>query len=413
MNSTTHITPMYMDANATTPPHPEVIDAMVQAMRLHWANPSSPHAFGQASRDALKQARAHVARLVGCKPSEVVFTSGATEANHLALHGSLHPSRPARWLLSQAEHAGVQKLARRLAGTQAAQPAVQVEWIRIRSDGGLDMHHLAQMLAAQPHGAAHSLLVSVMAANNETGVCMPTRDIAALTHACGGLLHVDATQWVGKMPFHFEHSGADLVTLSAHKFGGPKGVGALIVRQGLNLVPMMPGSQERGRRGGTENLPAVVGMASAAVRHTLNDVQWATRVQAMAAVRDAMEQGLCAALPGTVVFGLGQPRLPNTCYLRFGMLHADLVLQRLAQAGVMAASGAACASAGMEPSAVLLAMGVPRSAALCAVRLSLLPDATLKQIDEFLTRVVPVLSPLLSESPSMANDTPQLTGACA
>jgi cysteine desulfurase len=241
-----------------------------------------------------------------------------------------------------------------------------------------------------------------MAANNETGVLMPIGEMARLAHEQGALLHVDATQLVGKLPFDFAKSGADLVSLSAHKFHGPKGVGALIVRQGLNWPALFLGTQERGRRGGTENLPGILGLGAAAERLSLSPEQWLSQTSALARLRDTLEQGLLTALPGTVVYGAQAPRLPNTCYVRFAQVHADVVLNKLDRMGVMASSGAACSASGNEPSPVLMAMGVAREDALCAIRFSLSTHTTALQVQTLLERLPLELAPLMAEGKSPA-----------
>jgi cysteine desulfurase len=232
-----------------------------------------------------------------------------------------------------------------------------------------------------------------MAANNETGVLMPTQQVAALAHAAGAQFHMDATQLIGKLPFDFAACGADAVSLSAHKFQGPKGVGALLLRQGTPLVPQTPGSQERKRRGGTENLPAIAGMAAAL--ELLGDVS--LEAERLSALRDTLEAGLQQALPQTHVWCREVPRLPGTSYLRFGQLSVDVVLQRLERLGVAASSGAACSSAGSEPSHVLSAMGVPADEALAAVRLSLGTTTTLAEVNKLLGALPPLLALLLAE----------------
>lgn len=394
---------VYLDSNATTPPLPEVVEAVVRGLREHWPNASSSHAMGQTARQVLAQARGQVARFLNCKPVEVVFTSGATEANHMALRGAVGFNGRHRLVLSAGEHAGVRKLADSL----SARAGVALGWIGLTPEGGLDVPQAAELITDDVS------LVSVMAANNETGVLMPIGEMARLAHAQGALLHVDATQQVGKLPFDFERCGADLVSVSAHKFGGPKGVGALIVRQGLNWPALFQGSQERGRRGGTENLPGILGMAAAAQSHTLSVEAWMQRATRVGALRDQLEQGLMASVPGTVVYGLGQPRLPNTSYLRFDMLHADAVLQRLEQLGVMASSGAACSSSGQAPSAVLTAMGVPRAEALCAIRLSLSPDTTQAQVQYVLQGLPQALAPLMETPAGRSQQTVSPTGVFA
>ena len=378
---------IYLDNNATTAPTADVMGALAQGLIRHWANPSSPHAMGQEARQALMQARSQVARMLGCKPAEVVFTSGATESNHIALRGAVGFNGRHGLVLSAAEHAGVQKLARHLAQRQQ----VNLGWIGLTPQGTLDMAQARELVTPQV------ALVSVMAANNETGVLMPIGEMARLAHAQGAMLHVDATQLVGKLPFDFDKSGADLVSISAHKFHGPKGVGALIVRQGLNWPALYQGSQERARRGGTENLPGILGLAAATERLTMAPQAWFQHMASQTRLRDQLEQGLTSRLPGTVVFGVEATRLPNTSYLRFGHLHADVVLQRLERLGIMASSGAACSASGNEPSFVLSAMGVPREEALCAIRFSVSTQTTSAQIQTVLDRLPAELAPLMAE----------------
>ena len=375
---------IYLDHNATTPPAPAVIAAMLPVLSGVWANTSSQHGPGQDAKRTLGTARATVARVLGCKPVEVIFTSGATEANHLAVRGLLASAAPGRHrvIFSSVEHAGHLRLARAL-----VQAGVPVDFIPVRSNGTLDMAAAAALIT--PDVA----LVSLMAANNETGVLMPVTEVAALSHAAGAVLHVDATQFIGKQPFNFSTYGADAVSLSAHKFQGPKGVGALLLRQGVALVPQTLGSQERGRRGGTENLASIVGMAAAL--DLLGDV--AMQAMRLATLRDVLETGLQQALPETHVWCQTVPRLPGTSYLRFGQLSVDVVLQRLDRLGVAASSGAACSSGGSEPSHVLTAMGVPAEEALAAVRFSLGATSTLADVNHLLQTLPPQLSPLLCE----------------
>jgi cysteine desulfurase len=376
---------IYFDHNATTPPAPEVVATMLAVLQDQWANPSSQHAPGQQAKHALAGARATTAQVLGCKPVEVVFTSGATEANHLAVRGLLAAAEPARRrvVFGAVEHAGHLRLARAL--TQAG---VTVDFMPVRADGTLDLP------ASQALLGADVALVSLMAANNETGVLMPVAEVSALAHAAGARLHVDATQFIGKLPFAFADWGADAVALSAHKFHGPKGVGALLLRQGVALAAQTLGSQERGRRGGTENLPGIVGMATAL--SLLGDL--AAAAARVAELRNALEAGLARALPTTHVHGQQAPRLPGTSFLRFGQLSADVVLQRLERLGVAASSGAACSSSGSEPSHVLRAMGVSADDALATVRLSLGHTNTMAEVQFLLAQLPPLLAPLLREA---------------
>jgi cysteine desulfurase len=375
---------IYLDHNATTPPAPAVVAAMLPVLSSLWANTSSQHGPGQEAKRVLSTARATVARVLGCKPVEVIFTSGATEANHMAVRGLLaaSPAGRRRVLFSSVEHAGHLRLARALASA-----GVQVDFIPVLANGTLDL------AAAASLAGSDVALVSLMAANNETGVLMPVAQVAELAHATGALLHVDATQWVGKLPFSFASCGADAVSLSAHKFQGPKGVGALLLRQGVSFVSQTLGSQERGRRGGTENLAGIVGMATAL--ELLGDINLEAARQAQ--LRDLLESGLTRALPETHIWCQNLPRLPGTSYLRFGQLSVDVVLQRLDRLGVAASSGAACSSGGSEPSHVLTAMGVSAEDALAAVRFSLGRTTTLDDVNSLLNTLPPLLEPMLHE----------------
>jgi cysteine desulfurase len=357
---------------------------MLPVLSSLWANTSSQHAPGQEARRVFSTARATVARVLGCKPVEVIFTSGATEANHMAVRGLLAAARLTRRrvIFSCIEHAGHLRLARALADA-----GFQVDWLPVRANGTLNLSTVASMIG--PDVA----LVSLMAANNETGVLMPVTEVADMAHVAGALLHVDATQLVGKLPFHFGACGADAVSLSAHKFQGPKGIGALLLRQGVPWAAQTLGSQERGRRGGTENLPGIVGMATAL--DLLGDVS--AEAERLTTLRDVLESGLTRALPETHVWCQDVPRLPGTSYLRFGQLSVDVVLQRLDRLGVAASSGAACSSGGSEPSHVLTAMGVPADEALGAVRFSLGASTTLDDVTRLLHTLPPLLQPLLQQ----------------
>lgn len=382
---------IYLDHHATTPPSQAVIDAMAAVMAGTWANASSKHGPGQAASRVLAGARSVVAQALGCRPAEVVFTSGATEANHLAVRGLLAaaPAERRRVLFSAVEHAGHLKLARELMDT-----GVPVDFMPVRPDGTLDLDAATRLIRDDV------AVVSLMAANNETGALMPVAEVAALTAATGARLHVDATQWIGKRPFRFTDFGADAVSFSAHKFNGPKGVGALLLRQGVAIRPTVPGSQERGRRGGTENLPAIAGLATALdALGTPADLEAeATR---QAALRDRLEAALLAELPEVHIWSRAVPRLPGVSFLRVGRWEADVLLQRLERLGFAASSGAACSSSGSAPSHVLTAMGVPEDEALCAIRLSLGRTTTDADIDALIA-ALPTLRSLLPSAEAVA-----------
>lgn len=374
---------VYLDHNATTRPVPEVVAAMVQALQASWANPSSTHGPGQDARRALAAARARVAAFLGCGAAELVFTSGATEANHMALLGALQTSGRERILMSAVEHPGSQALAQRLRGQ-----GVKVDLVPVDAQGRLSL------AAARSLIADDVAVVSVMGANNETGVLMPVAEVAALARSAGALMHVDATQLAGKAPLSFAGSGADLMSVSAHKLGGPKGVGALAVRKGVALPALLSGRQERNRRGGTENLPGIAGFAAACDRAAAT---LEADIRHMAAQRARLQAGLTAALPGVHVYGAEAERLCNTLCLRFGTLDAEQVLSRLERAGIVASSGAACSAGGTQPSHVLLAMGESPLHAKAAVRLSLGFDSTAADIDAAIAAATQELLPLLAE----------------
>ncbi|WP_198321145.1 cysteine desulfurase family protein [Azohydromonas aeria] len=380
--------PIYLDHNATTRPVPEAVAAMVEALRETWANASSTHGPGQDARRLLAGARGRVAAFLGCQPAELVFTSGATEANHAALLGALQASGRARVVMSAVEHPGLLALAQRLRGR-----GVAVDLIPVDAQGR------PSLAAARSLIADDVAVVSLMGANNETGVLMPVAEVAALARAAGAWMHVDATQLAGKAPLSFAASGADLMSVSAHKLGGPKGVGALIVRKGVALPPLLSGRQERNRRGGTENLPGIAGFAAACDRAAAT---LGADIERMRSLRDRLEHRLVQALPGVHVHGAGAERLCNTLCLRFGALDAEQVLAKLERAGIVASSGAACSAGGVEPSHVLLAMGESAPHARAGVRLSLGPQTTAADVEATVAAAIEHLRPLLAEAADTA-----------
>ncbi len=385
--------PLYLDHNATTPPWPEVVQEMVDTLQHVWANPSSTHGPGQAARRTLADARARVASFLGCSSAELVFTSGATEANHMAVLGALELARGTgrrRLLLSAVEHPGLLALARKLAAE-----GTPVDLIPVDGQGRLDLAAARELLREDV------ALLSVMGANNETGVCMPIAELAALAQAHGVPLHVDATQLAGKQPLDFSASGASLMSLSAHKIGGPKGVGALLVKKGLALPALISGRQERQRRGGTENLPGIVGFAAACMRSAATLAEDLHRQREL---RDTLQRGLCEALPQVQVYADAAERLPNTLCLRFAELDAEQVLGRLERAGVIASSGAACSAGGTQPSHVLLALGATPRQAKAGIRFSLGPATTAAEVQRTVDAARRALLPLLLQerAPALA-----------
>ena len=382
---------VYLDHNATTPVAPGVVDEMLDALRSAWANPSSTHAPGQAARRLLVDARARVASFLGCQSAELVFTSGATEANHAAVLGVLAAARTGprrRWVLCAVEHPGLLALAQRLRGD-----GVPVDLIPVDRHGRLDIAAARELIRDDV------ALVSVMGANNETGVLMPVAEVAEMAHAQGSLLHVDATQLAGKSRLSFAHSGADLMSVSAHKLHGPKGVGALLVRKGLVLAPWLSGRQERNRRGGTENMPGIAGFAAAC---ELAAATLAADIMRMGLLRQRLELGLQGVLPSVHVYGQQAERVPNTVCVRFAALDSERVLSALERAGIVASSGAACTAAGTQPSHVLLAMGESALHAKAGVRFSLGRDTDAADIERTLEVAQRVIGPLLADAGASA-----------
>lgn len=357
---------IYLDWNATAPLHPAARAALAEALEAG-GNPSSVHAEGRAARDRVETARAQVAALAGAKPAEVIFTAGGTEANALALRG-LAPSRPVL-ILGATEHDSVRANAADLAG------AVRVETLPVDGAGRPDLEALDRLLAGAGQGRA---LVSVMAANNETGVLAPVAEIARIAHAHGALLHTDAVQAAGRIPLDRAALGADLLSLSAHKLGGAPGAGALIVRDGIVLARQIAGGgQELGRRAGTENVPAIAAFGAAAAHAAAHIGDWT----AIAARRDALERRLLDAVPQAVVHGAAAPRLPNTTMIGLAGLAGETQVMAMDLAGFAISSGAACSSGKVKASHVLAAMGV--AAAGDAIRVSLGPTTSADEIDAF------------------------------
>ncbi len=348
---------VYLDWNATTPLRPEARAAMAQAWDIA-GNPSSVHAEGREARRLVEDARAGVARAVGGEPQNVVFTSGGTEANALALTSGLRRGgAPVQRLLASAiEHASV------LAGGRF--PPLAIHTIGVTRSGVVDIEHLRIMLADGPPA-----LVSVMLANNETGAIQPIAEVAGIVHAAGGLLHVDAIQAFGKIPFDLASTGADLLTLSAHKLGGPKGAGALVLAEGFSgFEPLLRGGgQEQGRRAGTENVAAIAGFGAATNAAMAAREQDAARIRGL---RDRFETGL-RQTPGALVFSDDALRLPNTVLFSAPGLKAETAVIGFDLAGIGVSSGSACSSGKVQPSHVLQAMGFGPELAQGAVRLSL------------------------------------------
>lgn len=365
---------IYLDNNATTEPASEVISAVEKTLRENWGNPSSTHQQGMLARQCIEQARESIARLLGCGTREVILTSCGTESCNLALAGSLGGADGRKVIVTtRYEHSAVREYANALAAQGNG-----VVWIDGGKDGLIDPQQLEQLLSARAREIA---IVSIMWANNETGLVQPIAQLASICRRHGVRFHTDATQWVGRMPTNVADLEIDLLSCSAHKFHGPKGIAALFCRRGITLRPLIIGGpQERDRRGGTENVAAIVGMGVAAdLAHS-----WLTSPSAhglrLAALRDKFEQLVCASIASAVVQARDQPRLWNTSNIAFVHLEAEAVLVNLARHGLAASAGAACSSGSLDPSPVLLAMGIPPEIAHGAVRFSLSRNTTEAEI---------------------------------
>lgn len=386
----------YLDNNATTQPSPAVSQAVTRALTELWHNPSSIHRAGQAARQAVELARASCARLINAKPREITFTSGGTEALDLAIRGVLaarKPGSPATLVTSKVEHAAIRDLADELERTKQA----NVRWLALTSEGCIDPAGLNVIDTS-------TTLVAVQWANNETGAIQPLADIARRCKACNVPLLVDATQWVGKMPTDVtrlpDSAGEvsdpfDFLVASAHKFHGPKGVGMLWTRAGVRMRPQLLGSQELGRRGGTENVPGIIG-AGVAAEEAAAFLADAAQRDRIAQLRDAFERDVLAAIPDARVNGptTADARLWNTTNIAFPKLEAEALLLLLSERHVAASAGAACSSGSLDPSPVLLAFGVPDDLAHGSVRFSLSKHTTAAEVTSATREVIDAVKQL-------------------
>lgn len=379
------MTGVYLDNNATTRVAPQVLARMLPFFTEEFGNPSSLHRFGKAPALAVAEARRAVQALVGAvDPSEIVFTSGGTEANAMAIHAGLAADPARREIVTSAvEHPAILALCARL-----VQEGVTVHLIPVDRFGRLDLD--AYRAAVGPQTA----LVSLMWANNETGTVFPVEGLAEIARAAGALFHTDAVQAAGKLPISLRGTDIDMLSLSAHKLHGPKGIGALYVRKGVPFQPLLRGGkQERGRRAGTENTPGIVGFGAAA------ELALRADRSGMAALRDELERGILARVPKCAALGDLLDRLPNTSCVAFDFIEGEAILMMLDRAGIAVSSGAACASGAIEPSHVMRAMKVPFTAAHGAIRFSLSCETTAAEIRQVLEVLPPIVEQLRALSP--------------
>jgi cysteine desulfurase len=368
-----------------------VVDTMLECLRGDWANPSSTHREGIAARRRIELARESVAGLIGCRPRDLLLCSGGTEAANLALRGSLH-AQPHRTAIatSRHEHSAVRETAESL-----GKSGTRVHWLEHHADGTIDLEALEALLVAEGDSIA---VLSVMWVNNETGVIQPVPEIGRCCREHGVRFHTDAVQAVGRMPVDCAALDVDLLSFAAHKFHGPKGAGGMFVARGTRLEPgITGGSQERDRRGGTENVAAIAGMGVAADAATawMASASWSE----LEARRDGFEAAVRAACPEVVVNGSGAPRLWTTANLGFPRLSAEAILMSLSERGIAASAGAACASGSLEPSPILLAMGVPEAVAHGSVRFSFSRETTDHEISTGVAAIGEVIRRLARDLP--------------
>jgi cysteine desulfurase len=377
---------IYLDNNATTQPAPEVVAEMLPFLTEFFGNPSSSYRFGQRARQALDDARHKVAALVGCSESELLFTGGGTESINTAIRGLLAARSPRRKIVtSTVEHSACRELCQQL-----ARDGIQIVSIAVGQDGALDLDALRSAVDDQ------TALVSIMWANNETGVIFPVEEIAAICRAKHVPFHCDATQAIGKIPVNFHATGMDAASFAGHKFHAPKGVGGLFIRRGLRISPLLIGGpQERGRRGGTENVACIAGMGRAAelAREHLPEM---ARVGLL---RDRFEESILQSIPSSQVNGDRDRRVPNTTNIGFERLEAEAILLLFSEKGVCASAGSACSSGSLEPSPVILAMGVDEKIAHGAVRFSLSRYTTDAEIDAAIAIIPGVIDRLRAVLP--------------
>lgn len=382
---------IYLDNNATTQIDEEVLGAMMPYLTLYYGNPSSMHTFGGQVGKAVKTAREQVASLLGAEPSEIIFTSCGTEGDNAAIRAALTAQPNKKHIITtEVEHPAVLNLCRHL-----EKQGYTVTYLGVDSQGRLDLDEVQASLTG---GTA---LVTMMYANNETGVVFPIEQVGAMAKEYGALFHVDAVQAVGKIPLDMSNSTIDMLTLSGHKLHAPKGIGALYVRKGTRFRPFMVGGhQERGRRGGTENVPGIVALGKAcelAQSHLAN-------ISHERQLRDYLETSILTLIPDTVVNGSTKERLPNTTNIGFKYIEGEAILLSMNQYGICASSGSACTSGSLEPSHVLRAMGLPYSVLHGSIRFSLSRYTTQEEIDRVIEVLPDTIARLRAMSPFSSDD---------
>ena len=375
---------IYFDHNATTPVDPVVLDVVIRVLREEFGNASSVHHYGQRAKSVLDEARSEVAALVGGEPSEVVFTSGGTESDNFALRGvaeAVEPTGRRHLIASSIEHEAVLVTMKALARRGWRTSLLPVDSTGIVSPGAL-----------REAIADDTALVSIMHANNEIGTVQPVAELAKIAHERGALVHTDAVQSAGKIPVNVRELGVDLLSISAHKFYGPKGVGALWIKRGTRVASILTGGKhERSRRAGTENVAGIAGLGAAS---RLAAVKLAAESARLTALRDRLETQVLAAIPGTAINGVRDPRVPNTTNISFEGIEAESLLIALDLEGFAVSTGSACSSGTLEPSHVLRAMGLPSHRTQNSIRISLGTRNTDAEVDAFLGKLPGVVAKL-------------------
>ena len=372
---------IYLDHNATTPLHPEVLNAMLPALQDNFGNPSSIHSFGRSARVQLDEAREKVARLIGASSSEIIFTSGGTEANNLALLGVALKDKEKKIITSKTEHPSVLNPCRQL-----EEQGVEVHYLDVDRFGRIDINNLESQITES------TALISLQHANSETGVLQDIKKVSELARSNGILFHTDAVQSVAKIEFDLKDYPVDMLSISAHKFNGPKGVGALFLRKGTPALfaPVSGGSQEKKRRGGTENVAGIIGFGKAcemAIKRVST-----LEVSRVAELKDYFYNKVYEMIPGTELFGDMQNSLPNTLNLGFAGVEGDTLLIAMDMEGVAVSTGSACSSGTGLPSPVLQAMGLPDNKINSSIRFSLGCSTTKTELDSVLKTLVKAVS---------------------
>jgi cysteine desulfurase len=381
---------IYMDNNATTKVAPEVVEAMLPFLTEAYGNPSSMHTFGGIVGQAIKTARQRVAGLLGAEPGEITFTSCGTESDSTAILSALRTSPEKRHIVTtRVEHPAVKNLCENLETVTGHK--YRVTRLKVDAEGMLDMAEYASALTED------TAIVSVMWANNETGVLFPVAEMASMARQRGILFHTDAVQAVGKIPIELQKMDIDFLSISGHKLHAPKGVGVLYVKRGTLFVPfMMGGHQEHGRRGGTENVASIVGLGRACELAAEKMEEENSRVKQL---RDKLEEKLLIGIPKSMLNGHKTERLPNTANISFEFVEGEAILLHMNQHGICASSGSACTSGSLEPSHVLRAMGVPFTAAHGSIRFSLSIYNTEEEVDTVISKMPVIIESLRKLSP--------------